>query len=108
MSTPEGRVKDQVKKVLNKFKPHLYHHWPVQNGMGAPTLDCNGAINGRAFSIECKAPGGKLTDRQLFTAAQMRAAGVRVFEIDGSPEDLHQLHAWLEYWAVRSVIENGI
>lgn len=108
MSTPEGKVKDQVKRLLAQYKPRLYAHWPVQNGMGEPTLDCNGAINGRAYAIETKAPGKKMTPRQEVTAAGMRLAGIRVFEIDGSPEDMHQLKMWLDYWAVRGLIENGM
>lgn len=108
MSTPEGKVKDHVKALLNQFCPQLYHHWPVQNGMGEPTLDCDGAINGRAFSIECKAPGKELTPRQEVTAAQKRAAGIRVFKIDGDLNKIAELRAWLTYWHTRALIEMGV
>lgn len=104
--TPEGRVKQAIKDVLNRFRPKLYHHWPVQNGMGEPTLDCNGAINGRYFAIEAKAPGKKMTPRQEVTAAKMRAAGARVFEIDGDDDQLSYLNAWCEYWMARDLVEN--
>lgn len=107
MSTPEGKVKDHVKAKLAVYRPHLYSHWPVQNGMGEPTLDCNGSINGRAFAIETKAPGKQLTARQTVTASKMTQAGVKVFVIDG-PFGLAQLHDWLEYWHVRGMIEEGI
>lgn len=105
--TPEGRVKEKVKQLLAQFKPQLYAHWPVQNGMGSPTLDCTGSINGRAFAIETKAPGKKLTPRQLQTAAEMRLAGYHVFEIDGTDE-LKELRAWLSYWYVRGMVEEGV
>lgn len=108
MSTPEGKVKDHVKAVMAQFKPKLYAHWPVQNGMGEPTLDCVGSINGRSFAIECKAPGKVMTPRQEQTALKMRAAGVKVFEIDGSLEGMAQLRHWIEYWFVRSAIEEGL
>lgn len=108
MSTPEGRVKDQVKALIAQFRPQCYAHWPVQNGMGEPTLDCNGAINGRSFSVECKAPGKELTARQRQTAIKMRLAGVAVFEIDGSPPEIARFRAFLAYWMVRGLIERGI
>lgn len=107
MSTPESKIKDHVKAKLAVYKPRLYAHWPVQNGMGAPTLDCNGSINGRAFAIETKAPGKKLTPRQEITAHEMREAGVRVFVIDGPP-GIHELHQWLEIWHVRDIVEAGL
>lgn len=107
MSTPEGAVKDKVKTLLTQFKPQLYAHWPVQNGMGEPTLDCNGAINGRSFSIECKAPGKEMTPRQRQTAIKMRLAHVRVFEIDGNADGIAELRAWLSYWFVRGAVEEG-
>jgi hypothetical protein len=108
MTTPEGSVKAKVKLLLAQFKPQLYAHWAVQNGMGEPTLDCNGAVNGVAFSIECKAPGKSMTPRQEQTAIKMRLAGVTVFEVDGSAAGMSALRMWLEYWFVRKVIEQGL
>lgn len=106
--TPEGRVKDHVKAILKQFSPQLYYHFPVQNGMGEPTLDCVGSVNGRSFAIECKAPGKSMTPRQEQTALKMRAAGVKVFEIDGNLEDMAKLRHWLTYWHVRGAIEEGL
>jgi len=108
MSTPEGKVKERVKKLLAQYKPHLYAHWPVQNGMGSPTLDCTGAINGRSFAIETKAPGKELTPRQALTVAEMAAAGVVVWVIDGDPALMRALDQWLAYWGTRAAIENGM
>ena len=71
--TPEGKVKDRLKKLLKGYD-RLYSHWPVMNGMGAPELDCNIIYNGYAVSIECKAPGESFTPRQKLTAAAKQAA----------------------------------
>lgn len=100
--TPEGKVKERVKKILKPFKPKLYAHWPVQTGYGAPTLDCNGAINGRAFSIETKAPGKHLTPQQEATKAEKEAAGIKVFVVgeklmdDGYYTGEAELFSWLK------------
>ena len=94
MSTPEGRVKDKVKKVLadtGRFG-YIYSHWPVPSGFGKQSLDCNGIIRGRAFAIETKAPGGKPTPRQALIADEVMRAGGKVFVIDG---DTSELEAWL-------------
>lgn len=88
--TPEGKVKEKVKKLLKSNG--AYYHMPVQNGMGAPTLDFVGCHFGRYFAIETKAPGKDLTPRQLNTAHEIQDAGGKVFRIDG---DLSELEAWL-------------
>lgn len=90
MATPEGKVKEKVKRVL---KAHdAYYHMPVQNGMGSPTLDFVGCHVGRYFAIETKAPGKKPTPRQELTIDQIRQAGGKVFVIDG---DTSELEEWL-------------
>lgn len=95
-STPEGKVKDYVKKCFRELGfngINIYYHMPVQNGMGAPTLDILGCFNGKFFAIETKAPGKKPTERQLVTIADMEAAGAAVFVFDGTNKV--ELHAWL-------------
>ena len=77
--TPEGKVKEQVKKLLKQHG--AYYHMPVQNGMGAPTLDFVCCIKGRFFAIETKAPGKKPTPRQELTMTQMADAGAAVFVV---------------------------
>src|SRR5258708_32290312 len=71
--TPEGKIKAAVKRVLNRLW-ETYHHWPVQNGMGAPCLDCHGCYRGMYFAIETKAPGKVPTPRQSQTIASIAAA----------------------------------
>lgn len=91
-TTPEGKVKSKIKKLLNKYG--AYSHMPVQNGMGAPSLDYVACYKGLFLGIEAKAPGKKPTDRQVRTMSQMRNAGGYVFVIDGD-ESLMQLEKFL-------------
>lgn len=94
-TTPESKVKDAVRRVIREFvedadvdavldRPHsyIYSHWPVQNGMGTPTLDCVVCYYGRFIAIETKAPGKKPTPRQNTTIQQMKDAGAIVLVID--------------------------
>lgn len=91
--TPEGKIKHALKKMFAEFENEasnnayhvgafLYSHWPVQNGMGQPTLDCIVCYCGRFIGIETKAPGKKPTPRQLLTISQMQAAGAVTVVID--------------------------
>jgi penicillin-binding protein-related factor A (putative recombinase) len=90
VSTPEGKVKKQVKALLKQYG--AYYHMPVQTGYGAPTLDFIGCYRGRYFGIETKAPGKKPTPRQELTMAMINEAGGAVFVIDSEPDELE---AWL-------------
>lgn len=90
----EYLVKNRVKKVLKKYA--VYQHWPVLNGMGAPTLDCIGCANGKFFAIETKAENKQPTERQLLTIRSMEAAGAKTFvinEVTGTDELEHWLQA---------------
>lgn len=89
-TTPEGKVKDSIKKTLKNVG--AYYFMPVQNGMGAPSLDFLGCFCGQFFAIEAKAPGKKPTKRQELTMGSMAATGGVVFVIDG---DLTELNNWL-------------
>lgn len=84
--TPEGKLKQQVKKLLegNGFwragsaKPADVQGWfymPVSNGMGThgiPDFVC--CWDGQFFGIETKAPGGKPTPNQEMRHDEIRAA----------------------------------
>jgi len=80
MTTPEGRIKQAVKLRLKQLG--AYQHWPVQNGMGDPCLDCHGCLDGAYFAIETKRPGGKPTARQRATIDRIRAAGGVALVVD--------------------------
>lgn len=89
--TPEGAVKDKVKALLKEHG--AYWHCPVQNGMGAPSLDFICCHRGRYFGIETKAGNKKPTPRQETTINQIRLAGGLAFvvnEVSGLDD--------LEYW----------
>lgn len=88
-STPEGKVKDKVKRMLAKFGPEVYSHWPVQNGMGMPTLDCIVCAFGQYIGVETKAEGKKPTPRQEVTMEQMRAAGGIVYVVKNEMDVEH-------------------
>jgi len=79
--TPEGKVKAEIKRILDEFG--AYYFMPVQNGMGAPALDFHCAHRGFAFFIEAKAPGKKPTARQEMTMKRTAVAGCTNFVIDG-------------------------
>lgn len=91
--TPEGKVKEGVKKVLKRH--NVYYHMPVQNGMGTPTLDFICCHNGRYIAIETKAPGKKPTVRQDLTMTDMRMAGAFVFVIS-CQQDIDVLESYLQ------------
>jgi hypothetical protein len=78
-TTPEGKVKEQVKRLLKKYG--CYQFWPVQVGYGAATLDCLGCYNGKFFAVETKAPGKRLTPRQSLTRKDMQDANGVVFVV---------------------------
>ena len=95
-NTPEGKVKEQVKRALKGLQAKgypVYWHMPVQNGMGKPSLDFIGCVKGQFFAIETKAPGKKPTERQQGTIAEMQKAGAHVFVYDGSNPEV--LAGWL-------------
>lgn len=79
--TPEGAVKEKVKKILKEFG--AYYHMPVQNGMGKPSLDFVCCHKGRFLAIETKTEKGKLTLRQQATIDEMQRAGAIVLVIRG-------------------------
>jgi hypothetical protein len=80
MSTPEGLVKQKIKKLLNKYG--AYSHMPVSNGMGAPSLDYICCINGMYLGIEAKTRGKKPSPRQVKTMASISKAGGMAIWVD--------------------------
>lgn len=92
--TPEGRVKEKVKKILKEHG--AYYFMPVQAGYGMPALDFHCCFRGRAFFIETKAAGKKPTPRQELTMKEIRKAHGVCFVIDGTPETYVHLKKWLK------------
>jgi Holliday junction resolvase len=66
-STPESKVKANVRKLLDELK--IYHFMPPANGFGRAGIpDIIGCMDGHFIAIECKAGKGTTTalqDREL-------------------------------------------
>jgi hypothetical protein len=91
--TPEGRVKNAVKKELNSRG--IWYFMPMQNGLGVvgiPDFIC--CWRGKFLAIETKAPG----KRGCTTANQDRVLAA-IFEHGGKcivVDDVEQLKEFLE------------
>ena len=109
MSTPEGKVKNAVKKVLSKYKSGIDGFWPVPSGYGESHLDYVGCVNGLFFTIETKAPGKRPTPRQKERIRTVSLAGGKVFVIDGTEntDTCGQLDEWLEWAMMNEVPKYG-
>lgn len=114
-ATPEGRVKNELKRYLDSKGESLHALWPVQNGMGTPALDVHVCFKGKYIGIECKAPGKNMTPRQVVTATKMHKAGAIVLLFDGSDESWRNLMSTLEHiedqynrLALKQVLDNKI
>jgi hypothetical protein len=96
MTTPEGKVKAKLRKLLNEYTG-LYAYWPVPTGYGRTTLDMLGCYRGRFFSVETKAEGKKPTLKQTLDLQTIERAMGRAFVIAGmdSPE-FGDLKTWLD------------
>ena len=105
MTTPEGKVKKEVKLILDHYG--CYWFQPVQTGFGAAGLDfhCVYMFQGfpLAFFIETKAPGKTVdrNSRQGVLVDKLRGMGVSVFVIDGL-KTLAGLETWLRSMQVQS------
>lgn len=72
--TPEGRVKDAVRKILTEFG--IYHFMPPGMGFGRAGIpDIIGCFRGQFIAIECKAGKGKTTALQDRELSAIRMAG---------------------------------
>jgi Holliday junction resolvase len=67
-TTPEGKVKAKVKKILDEYG--VYHFSPATGGYGVSGIpDIVGCFHGKFIAIECKAGDNKptaLQERQLY------------------------------------------
>jgi len=90
-STPESKVKANVRKILDDLK--IYHFMPPANGFGRAGIpDIIGCMGGRFIAIECKAGKGQTTalqDREL--NAILNHGGTVFIAREDNLEDLQQL-----------------
>jgi len=99
MTTPEGKVKESIRKMLTKY--NVYFFMPVQMGLGAAGLDFHCVVFSALhnmplpFMVEAKAPGKVPTSRQEVLIGKLRKEyQCKVFIISTEPE-LKQLESWL-------------
>jgi hypothetical protein len=85
-TTPEGKVKKDLRKVLALWGDQIYTFWPVQTGFGSATLDVIGSAAGYFFSIETKRAKKDLTDRQYVVREMMLRSKAKVFRINNDVE----------------------
>lgn len=79
-TTPEGKVKAQVKKILDAHK--VYHFSPPGMGLGRAGIpDIIACYNGRFIGIECKAGKGQPTPLQARELERIGIAGGKTFVI---------------------------
>jgi len=73
--TPEGRVKAEIKKILNEDAPQVWYYMPVQTGYGRAGIpDFIICAWGRFLAVEAKAGKGKVTAHQQRELARIVAA----------------------------------
>lgn len=88
--TPEGRVKNAVKKLLTEYG--TYYFMPVSNGMGRhgiPDIIC--CHYGHFVAIECKAKGGKPTALQEREMQSIKMRGGHALVVDDTQETMDNL-----------------
>lgn len=96
MTTPEGRTKAKLRKLLTEY-PGVYTYWPVPMGYGRTTLDVLGCYRGRFFSVETKAVGKKPTLRQVLELNGIEKAMGCTFVIAGTESPVFdELREWLD------------
>jgi hypothetical protein len=93
MATPEGKVKDAVRKLLKSAG--IWYYQPVQNGMGVvgiPDFIC--CWRGQFLAIETKAPGklNTTTPNQDRVLAELRDHGGHALVVD----DVESLRRYLD------------
>lgn len=72
--TPEGKVKDKIKKILKEF--NVYHFMPIggmYSKIGVPDIIC--CYKGKFIGIECKAGKNKPTALQERELKLIQEAG---------------------------------
>ena len=91
MSTPEKKVKDKVKKLLEEYG--AYYFMPATGGYGRSGVpDLVACIKGRFIGIECKANGGTPTALQVKNLTEIiNTGGIAVAVDETGIEDLRRV-----------------
>ena len=87
MSTPEGKVKDAIKKMLREEFPQVWTYWPVSNGMGAHGIpDLIMCAGGKFIAVEVKTTVGKLTPMQALQIERISLANGQAIVVYGEAD----------------------
>lgn len=80
--TPEGKVKQRVKKILDSYKPDCWYFMPAARAYGqAGVSDFIGLYRNHMFAIETKAGNNEPTPMQVLQMNKIEKAGGKVFTI---------------------------
>ena len=84
--TPEGKVKNKVKKVLQEL--NAYYSMAVTGGFGnSGAPDFIVCYRGRMIGIECKAGDNKATALQLHHLSEIRRCGGKAMIVNETNVD---------------------
>ena len=90
MTTPEGKVKAKVKKLLDEAG--AYYFMPSIHGYGSSGVpDIIALLHGRFIGIECKANTGLLTKLQEKNLSEIREHGGIGLVVDETGIELFKL-----------------
>jgi hypothetical protein len=93
--TPEGRIKNKIRKLLDSFEDGLYYYMVIPFGYGKTTVDYLICVDGLFVAIEAKGkPGQRPTPRQDDVLAEVRRAGGSTFVVNDD-ESLDALEQFL-------------
>lgn len=90
MAQPEARLSRKIMEALRARGAFVFKVWGSEHMMaGLP--DIIGCYRGRFIAVETKMPGGRLSQRQVYVIAKLRAAGARVVVAQSVSEALRVL-----------------
>lgn len=91
--TPEGRVKEKIKKLLDSYMP-LWYFMPVSGGFGKQGIpDFIICANGTFVVVEAKAEDGHVTSLQQLQLSGVQAAnGFPIVVKDAVTLDVLEMH----------------
>ena len=92
--TPESKVKDKVKKLLDSYAG-IYYFMPIgtmYSRIGVP--DIVGSYQGIFFAIECKAGSNKPTELQKREIAKINNSGGRAMVVN--EDNIEEIKTMLE------------
>jgi len=109
MATPEKKVKERARKVLNKLGAYYFFPSSAYGGRnGVP--DIVGCYKGKFFGIECKAGKNKPTKLQLLELNKLKDAGGLAIVFTDAMElsDLEELlkgrsQKDMTHWALQNI-----